>query len=235
MIRLGKILKRYRVEQYRKKLLKYPTYFVEQLSDSSSQQSFKKDVKEIGFYPTLLNSSTDIKPNKLILILSAENYFMCNGQTTTDNKRVIEYQMKLANISDHFYRECYSNNFEYESKASDAYAQINALLSATKSVNNKRFKISPFFNFWHFCLVNDHWQFRECELETDDYVVVRYTLQKKKHKNYCFDPSLLFGATKEKLYIGLDTDDNQYICWLKVSLIIDGSRHVVQQEEKSVV
>lgn len=223
-MKLGRIFKKYRISYYRKKLLKNPTYFIDQLNDlSSTQQCFKKDMKEVGFYPTLLNSSLDIKLNKLILILSAENFFLCNGETVTDNKKVIEYQMKLNNISDNFYHGCYSKRAEYEVGASEAYSQINSLIAATKSASSKRFKISPFFNYWHNYLIRDHWQLSECELETDDFVIVKYKLYKKKHKNYVFDPCILFGATKETLYIGLDADDNQFICWLKMALLIDVS------------
>lgn len=236
MLKLGKIFKRYRIKYYRKKLLKDPTYFINQLNESSSsQQCFKKDVKEIGFYPTLLNSSSDIKLNKLVLILSAENFFLCNGETVTDNMRVIEYQMKLNNISDNFYRECYSNSAEYETGANEAYSQINSLLAAAKSASSKRFRISPFFNYWHNYLTRDHWQLSECELETDDFIIVKYKLYKKKHKNYVFDPCLLFGATKENLYIGLDTDENHFICWLKIGLLIDVSKkQIIPVGEKSV-
>lgn len=219
--KLGRPFKRYRIEYYRKKLLKHSTYFIDQLNESSTVSHLRRDMKEVRFYPALLDSTSDIKLNKLILILSSDNFFLCNGEANTDNKKVIEYQLKTKDISDHFYRECYSRNSEYETTAKDAYTEINALLAAAKSANSKRFRMSPFFNFWHSTLIQDNWQFFECLLDTDDFVLVRYRLHKKKHKNYCFNPCLLFGATKESVYIGLDTDENFYYCWLKIGLIID--------------
>jgi hypothetical protein len=222
--KIGKVFKRYRIEYYRKKLLKNPSYFIHQFSDLPSQHKLCKDMKEIFFYPIVFNSSTDININKLIMILSSENIFLCSAETVSDNKKVIEYQVKLKNISDCFYRDCYAKAMQYEIDANGAYAEINSLLAAAKSANNKRFKISPFFNFWHSSLLKDNWQFFECLLETDDFIVLKYKLQMKKYKNYCFDPSLLFGATKEHLQIRLEADDNFYYCSLKIGLLLDVSR-----------
>lgn len=221
--KLGRPFKRYRIEYYRKKLLKHPTFFIDQLSEYTTNH-LRRDMKEVRFYPALLDSTCDIKQNKLILILSSDNFFLCNGEAITDNKKVIEYQLKTKDISDHFYKECYSRTSEFETTANDAYTEINSLLAAVKSANSKRFKASQFFNFWHSSLLQDHWQFFECRLDTDDFVLLNYRLQKKKHKNYYFNPCLLFGATKETVYIGLDADENYYYCWLKIGLIIDVSR-----------
>jgi hypothetical protein len=226
---LSKIFKKYRIEQNRKRLLKNPVYFIDQMGESSvtAANCMQKDRKEIFFYPTLFNTGSDIKLNKLLLILSSDNFFLCNGETATDNKKVIEYQLKLKSISDHYYRECYSRNADYEALANEVYARINSILCATKSANNKRFRISPFFNFWHFGLTSDNWQLFECQLETDDYILVKYRLPKKKHKNYCFNPSLLFGASKEDMVIGINADDSYYTCWLKIGLLIDTSTTAV--------
>lgn len=222
--KVGRVFKRYRIEYYRKKLLKNPSYFIHQLNETSSQNKQRRDMKEIFFYPTSFDSSTDININRLLMILSSDNVFLCSGDTVTDNKKVIDYQVKLKNISDSFYRECYTKAIEYEIDANGAYAEINSLLAATKSANNKRFKISPFFNFWHSSLMKDQWQFYECQLETDDFVVLKYKLQMKKYKNYCFNPCLLFGSTKEHLQIQLDADDNSYYCSLKIGLLLDVTR-----------
>ena len=222
--KVGKVFKRYRIEYYRKKLLKNPSYFIQQLESLSTENMQRKDMKEIFFYPCVFDSSTDISINRLIMILSSDNIFLCSGETASDNKKVIEYQVKLKTISDYFYRDCYGKAFDYEIDANGAYAEINSLLAAAKSANNKKFKISPFFNFWHSSLLKDNWQFFECSLETDDFIILKYKLQMKKHKNYCFDPSLLFGATKERLHIRLDVDDNFYYCSLKIGLIVDVSR-----------
>ena len=222
--RVGKVFKRYRIEYYRKKLLKNPSYFLNQLNDLSTKHKQRRDMKEILFYPIEFDSSTDINCNRLLMILSSENVFLCSGDTVTDNKKVIDYQLKLKNISDFFYRECFTKANEYEIDANGAYAEINSLLAATKSANNKRFKISPFFNFWHSSLLKDNWQFYECKLETDDFVVLKYKLQMKKYKNYCFNPCLLFGSSKEQIQIRLEADDNFYYCSLKIGLLLDVSR-----------
>ena len=218
---LGKVFKRYRISYYRKKLLSRPSFFIDQFSEKEVKQFVSSDLKEVYFYPTLLDAVHDIKLNKLILILSAENFFLCNGETSTDNKKVIEYQIKLKNISDHFYRECYSGNEEYEIMANPVYANISSVLLSAKCTSNKHFRVSPFFNFWHSNLINDNWQYDISKLETDDYIFVRYKLLKKKHKNYCFNPCLLFGASKENIHIGIDTDDNFHYCWLKIAILLN--------------
>ncbi len=201
--------------------MKNPSYFIDQLSESETANCLRKDAKEIFFYPTVFDTSSDLKLNKLLLILSVDNFFLCNGETVTDNKKVIDYQLKLKTISDHFYKECFSRNAEYEVMANDVYARINAILRAAKSACNKRFRISSFFNFWHYGLTNDNWLIYECILDTDDYILVKYRLTKKKHKNYVFNPSLLFGASKEDLKIRIDSDDNYYYVWVKIALVID--------------
>lgn len=218
---LGKVFKRYRIAYYRKKLLSKPSYFIDQFNEREVKQCVSSDLKEVYFYPTILDPASDIKQNKLILILSAENFFLCNGETSTDNKKVIEYQIKLKNISDHFYRECYSGNEENELIANPVYANISSILSSAKSTINKHFKVSPFFNFWHSSLINDNWQYDISKLDTDDYIFVRYKLLKKKHKNFCFNPCLLFGASKENIQIGIDTDDNFHYVWLKIALMLN--------------
>ncbi len=168
----GKIFKKYRIERNRKKLLKNPSYFIDQLGSTAAaaESGCRRDTKEIFFYPTVFDTSSDIKLNKLLLILSSDNFFLCNGETaTTDNKKVIEYQLKLKTIGDHFYKECFSRNAEYEVLAAkDVYEKINAIMCATKSACNKRFRISPFVNFWHYSLTCDNWVMFECQLDTDD-------------------------------------------------------------------
>lgn len=220
----NKIYRQYRIARNRKKVLKHKTYFIDQLSEFSTKQQIKRDMKEVFFYPMTLNTNTDIKQNKLILILSSENGFICNGETETVNNKVIEYQLKLKNINDNFYKECYSNNTEYECLAHDVYSEINALLASTKATRNNKFKISPFFNFLHFNMSTDNWKMFECTLATDDFVIVRYKLAKKKHKNYCFNPSLLFGASKEMIQITFNTDDSFYYCEFRIGLIIESTK-----------
>ena len=219
--KLSKVFKRYRIQNFQQKLVKNPNYFISQLTECTT--CIRKDMKEICYYPGLLKSLTDINTTRLLLILSSDNYFLCNSESKTENKKVIEYQQKHSNIGDHFFRECYSRCTELEIQANDAYVEINSLLAAAKSANSKRFRISPFFNFWHCSLTKENWQLYECKLETDDFVTVNYKLPKKKHKNYCFNPSLLFGATKEDIYIGLNADEDYYYCYLKIGLLIDSA------------
>ncbi len=94
MRRFSKIFKKYRKERNRKKLLKNSSYFIDQLGSTAAaaESGGRRDTKEIFFYPTVFDTSSDIKLNKLLLILSSDNFFLCNGETaTTDNKKVIEY------------------------------------------------------------------------------------------------------------------------------------------------
>ena len=218
---IGKVFKKYRIAHFRKKLMTKPSYFIEQFNEKEIKQHMSTDIKDVYFYPCLLDTSSDIKLNKLILILSTDNFFLCNGETPTDNKKVIEHQIKLKNINDHFFNECYSRNEENEILASPVYGSISAVLASAKCTSTKHFKVSPFFNFWHSSLTNDNWQYDLTQQDTDDFVFVRYKLAKKKHKNYCFNPCLLFGASKENIHIGLDADDNYYYCCLKIALVMD--------------
>ena len=215
----NRVFKRYRISNNRKKLLRNKSIFIDQMKHLSSHNQVKNNQKEFFFYPMTLHTSTDIKTNRLLLILGADNGFICNGETQTDNSRINEYQLKLRNINDHFYNECYSNNIRNEKFAHDLYAEINELLATSKTVQNKMFTISSFLNFWHYSLSNDGWQMFDCELETDDFVLIKYKMVKKKHKNYCFNPVLLFGASKEKLQISFSTDDSFYYCVLKCALV----------------
>lgn len=221
---LSKVFKKYRIANNRKKVIKNKMYFIEQLHEISAKPKNKRDMKEVCFYPVTITSHEDIKQNKLLLILSSENAFLCNGETQTDNTKVVEYQLKLKNISDHFYHECYCTNTDYEKVAYLVYSEINALLASTKATHDKKFKISPFFNFWHFNLNGDNWQMFECALDTDDHVLIKYKMIKKKHKNYCFNPSLLFGASKEKLQITFSIDDSFYYCVLRIPLVLEGNK-----------
>ena len=218
---IKKLFKRYRIEYYRKRIQQNPKYFIDQLNEYGTKKYLKKDVKQVYFYPTVILCKDEIKLNKLLLIVSADNFFLCNGETITNNTKVIEYQLKLKDINDYFYKECFSLNDENEIRANEVYSEISELLSKTKAANNKHFKISPFFNYWHSSLLNDHWQYIDCQLDTDDFIVIKYKLQKKKYKNYCFNPCLLYGATKEKaLQLGLDSDENSYYAWLNIPLEI---------------
>ena len=194
------------------------------MNELCTKRCIVRDMKEIHFYPMVLKTNRDIKPNKLLLILSSENCFLCNGEIHTDNQKVIEYQLKLNNISDHFYQECYSRTSEYELSANEAYSEINSVLASTNIAKNKRFKISPFFNFWHHSMICDNWQMFECALDTDDFVVIKYKLIKKKHKNYCLNPTILFGATKENLQITFDVDDTFYYCLVKIGLVMNTTK-----------
>ena len=224
LFRFGKILKRQRIEFYRKKLAKNPTFFINQLREEDTKYRTRSDSKEVHFYPVFLDSTTDIKVNKLMLILSSNSFFLCSEDAKTENKKIIEYLMKLKNIGDHFYRECFANSMEFEKQAVEAYSEINSLLAASKMANNKRFKISPFFNYFHNYMLKENWHMCECQLEADEFVIVKYKLLKKRHKNYCFDPCILFGARKETLYIGLDIDDNYYYCMLKIRLLTNTAK-----------
>lgn len=215
----NKVFKRYRIANNRKQLLQNKSLFIEQLKKSSSKHQTKSDQKEIFFYPLTLHTSEDIKQTKLLLILGTENGFICNGETHTDNNKINEYQLKLKNINDHFYHECYSNNTRNEKFAHDMYAEINELLSASNTTQHKMFTISSFLNFWHFSLSNDGWKMFDCELETDEFVLIKYKLVKKPHKNYCFNPVVLFGASKENLHISFQTDDSFYYCVLRIALV----------------
>lgn len=221
---LSKVCKKYRIDYFKKKLSKHPRYFIEQLNETVNYNNLRKDIKEIYFYPSSLECTSDFKHNKLLLILCPDNFFLCNGRTITDNKKVIDHQLKLKNISDHFYQEYCSENDKNEFQINTLYSQINSLLAAAKCANDKRIKVSQFLNFWHCSLLNDQWCLYECQLETDDFVVIKYRLHRKKHKNYCFNPCLLFGACKEKLDMEIDADENYYMCLLKIALFIDNSK-----------